>query len=330
MKDKKVFVLVLITILALSIYVPISSIAQQGEQKNEQKVVVVEGDVPPGEVVTIKTFHVEFVPVDVVVVQKPMKKPDFNVTTPNGVQTHFYKDDYPKGTTFEHVTDQTGRQGIRIKGPGFEGIRWFPPGSMVQKDPAEPQERRVAAVNPVPLDPTEEAAILAALGLPDDPDLPEVVEAVDGKIALISEIGTDIVEVSLFTITPAVTYKGDFSIMIDPKHVNVKLGDSITYKFTISSIGEFDAPVELNLNIKAPLYDRTYSLPTQYPPYPKTYMYTVDIPKNVPPCTATGIITATGGGKTHTDVATIKIPGFEIVFAIVGLLAVAYILRKRR
>jgi hypothetical protein len=131
------------------------------------------------------------------------------------------------------------------------------------------------------------------------------------------------------TLTPAVT-RGDFSIIIDPKHVDVKPSDSITFKFTISSIGEFDAPIELNLSVKAPLYNKTYSLPTQYPPYPKTYTYIVDIPEDVPPCTAEGIVTATGGGKTHTDAATVKIPRFEAVFAVAGLLIVAYLLRRKR
>jgi len=130
------------------------------------------------------------------------------------------------------------------------------------------------------------------------------------------------------TLMPTVTPQGDFSIRVEPKHVDIKPGDSITFELTISPIGEFDAPIELNISITAPLYNKTYSLPTQYPPYPKTYTYTVNIPEDVPPCTARGIITATGGGKTHTDIATVKIPGFEAISAIAGLLAVAYLLMR--
>ena len=130
-------------------------------------------------------------------------------------------------------------------------------------------------------------------------------------------------------LTPITIEPYDFSITIEPKYVEVKTGDSITYEFTISSTADFNAPVELSLRTKAPLYNETFLLPTQYPPYPKTYTYTVTIPENVPPCTAEGIITATGGGKTHTDVATVKIPGFEGLFAIF-VITISYLLRKRK
>ena len=130
-------------------------------------------------------------------------------------------------------------------------------------------------------------------------------------------------------LTPVTIEPYDFAITIEPKYVEVKTGDSITYEFTISSTADFNAPVELSLRTKAPLYNETFLLPTQYPPYPKTYTYTVTIPENVPPCTAEGIITATGGGKTHTDVATVKIPGFEGLFAIF-VITISYLLRKRK
>ena len=132
-------------------------------------------------------------------------------------------------------------------------------------------------------------------------------------------------------ITPTVTPMADFSITVDPTHVNVKPGDSITFKITMAPIGDFDAPIELNLSIKAPRYNKTYSLPTQYPPFPKTYSYILNIPENAAHCTVEGTVTATGGGKTHAGVVTVKIPGFEAVFAIAVLLAVAYlVLRKKK
>ena len=50
----------------------------------------------------------------------------------------------------------------------------------------------------------------------------------------------------------------------------------------------------------------------------------------VPPCTATGTITATGGGITHTTTAEVKvIPGFGGIFALIGLLAAVYLIRRR-
>lgn len=132
-------------------------------------------------------------------------------------------------------------------------------------------------------------------------------------------------------ITPTVTPMADFSITVDPTHVNVKPGDSITFKITMTPIGDFDAPIELNLSIKAPRYNKTYSLPTQYPPFPKTYTYILNIPENAAHCTVEGTVTATGCGKTHAGVVTVKIPGFEAVFAIAVLLAVAYlVLRKKK
>ncbi|MBU2617322.1 MAG: PGF-CTERM sorting domain-containing protein, partial [Euryarchaeota archaeon] len=107
-------------------------------------------------------------------------------------------------------------------------------------------------------------------------------------------------------------------------------GGTITYTVTISAWGGFVSPIDVSLTVTGLGYSETYTLPTQYPPYPKTYTIPIDIPSGTPPGTYTGTITATGGGIKRTDSTTLELPGFEAVFAIVGLLAVAYLLRRRR
>jgi len=126
--------------------------------------------------------------------------------------------------------------------------------------------------------------------------------------------------------------KGDFSITIDPKHARVssRVGGSVNYTIAISAWDGFDSPIEASLMVTGSGFNETYALPTQYPPYPKTYTYTVDIPSGTLPGTYTGAITATGDGRTHTDSTMLEVPGFEAVFAIVGLLAIAYLLGRRK
>ncbi|MHC1567014.1 MAG: PGF-CTERM sorting domain-containing protein [Candidatus Syntropharchaeia archaeon] len=122
----------------------------------------------------------------------------------------------------------------------------------------------------------------------------------------------------------------DFTILIEPRYVEVDAGDSIEYTVKIIPHGGFDDPIDLTLEISAPFYSTTYQLPTQYPPY-EELKYTIKIPENVPSCTAKGKITATGGGITHTAIAEAKItPGFEAVFTIAGLFAMMYLLGRRR
>lgn len=133
------------------------------------------------------------------------------------------------------------------------------------------------------------------------------------------------------TISPTPRPRGDFSITIDPKYANVssRAGDSVTYTITISAWDEFDSPIKGSLTVTGPGFNEMYALPTQFPPYPKAYTYTIDIPSGTPPGTYMGTITATGGGITRTDSTTLEVPGFEAVFAIAGLLAVAYLIGRK-
>jgi len=131
----------------------------------------------------------------------------------------------------------------------------------------------------------------------------------------------------------APTPKGDFSITINPKYAKVSssAGGSVTYTITISAWDGFDSPIEGSLTVTGSGFNETYALPTQYPPYPKTYSHTVNIPSGTLPGTYTGAITAIGGGRIHTDSTTLEVPGFGAIFAIVGLLAVACLIgRKKR
>jgi len=123
----------------------------------------------------------------------------------------------------------------------------------------------------------------------------------------------------------------DFSITIEPKHVKVpKEGGSVNYTIDVSAVEGFDSPIEATITVTGPGgFSETYALPTQHPPYPKTYTYIMDVSSGTPPGTYTATLTATGEGLTRTESTTLVMPGFGVVFAIAGLLAVAYLIRRK-
>lgn len=124
---------------------------------------------------------------------------------------------------------------------------------------------------------------------------------------------------------------GDFSVTISPKHskISSSRGSTINYTISISATDGFNSSIDSTLAVSGLGFNQTYTLPPQYPPYPKTYTYTVNIPGGVPPGVYTGTITATGGDITRTDSTTLEVPGFEAVFAIAGLLAVTYLVLRK-
>jgi|GEM_PF-5221917 len=128
---------------------------------------------------------------------------------------------------------------------------------------------------------------------------------------------------------PEIKSDEDFTITIRPDYVEVAPGNEIEYLFLITPIDGFDNPIELKLDIEAPTYNASYELTTQYPPY-EEYGYTVTIPSSVPTTTAIGTVTATGGDLTHTATTEAKItPGFGAVMAMVGILFIAYAMRRK-
>ncbi len=126
-----------------------------------------------------------------------------------------------------------------------------------------------------------------------------------------------------------------FSITIEPKKASVNPGDSIKYKMRIDAQEGFEEPIDLSLKIESLIYSKKHDLGTQYPPYPKEFEYTVKVPSNVPVgVTADGILKAVSGDHVQEEKVTLSIkgsmPGFEVIFTIIGLTAALILIKKSR
>jgi len=124
-----------------------------------------------------------------------------------------------------------------------------------------------------------------------------------------------------------------FSIDIKPREVTVKPGESITYKMRIEAETGFEDPINLTLEIKSPVYSKNFDLGTVYPPYPKDFEYTVEIPSNVPiGILGEGKLKAVSGSYVKEEVVKLRIKGavsgFEIVVTVIALLVSVKVRRK--
>ncbi len=127
------------------------------------------------------------------------------------------------------------------------------------------------------------------------------------------------------------------SVDINPKTVTAKPGDTIEYTITanwapVTWNGDIQAKVEVGAMGINKHYN--YSIPTEglEPPINRTIHPT--IPENAPPATYKAKVTAVADSISDTAETELKVetqtPGFGAITAFIGLLAVAYILRKGR
>jgi hypothetical protein len=87
-----------------------------------------------------------------------------------------------------------------------------------------------------------------------------------------------------------------FTINVQPKKTTVKPGDFVTYHLSINADPGFDDPIDLTLQVSALVYSSTFEIGEQYPPYPKTFEYSIQIPEDVPTgITGKGVLVATSG-----------------------------------
>lgn len=156
------------------------------------------------------------------ITSKP-EQPDFRWQLPNGtiVELSRKKIAEAAGTTTDRVIireliDMMGNpvgyefEGTTPSGATFKGREIFPDGTqrlVAVGPPPEPSDAFAQAAAPAPISPAEEAEILDALGLPDDPGTAELVEAIGGKVVLGSVTGLE-------EVTIEGTY--GFSILIVP------------------------------------------------------------------------------------------------------------------
>jgi len=138
---------------------------------------------------------------------------------------------------------------------------------------------------------------------------------------------------------PAVSVKAvpleNLSVEIVPENTTAKPGDTVTYKIKVEWSPEtWKGTMDIDITITAFGFEKTFeyhSIPvTDVPPLVQEIPIT--IPDNAPPSVYTAKVTVKAGGQTATDEAslTLKVPGFEALFAITGLLAAAYMVLKRR
>lgn len=159
----------------------------------------------------------------VVGISSTPEQPDFRWRLPNGTVVELSKKKIAEaaGTTTDRVTireliDMMGNpvgyefEGTTPSGGTFKSREIFPDGTQrlsLVGPPPEPSDAFAQAAAPAPIAPTDEAEILDGLGLPDDPGIAELVEAVGGEVILGSAEGLE-----------QVTIEGifGFSILIIP------------------------------------------------------------------------------------------------------------------
>ncbi|GEM_PF-5583217 len=138
------------------------------------------------------------------------------------------------------------------------------------------------------------------------------------------------------TPTPSPVPLERLSVEISPKNMEIKPGDTVNYKIKLDWKPEtWEGEINAKIIISAFGFNKTYEYPSVpvkglTPPIESTIPIT--IPDNAPPLTYKATIIVEADGKTVSDKTSlvVKIPAFEAVFAIAGLLAVAYLMKKRR
>jgi PGF-CTERM protein len=135
--------------------------------------------------------------------------------------------------------------------------------------------------------------------------------------------------------TPIETETEHLSVEILPKNTSAKPGDTVNYKVILDWRPEtWEGTMDIDITITTFGFEKTYeyhsiTIRGLVPPIEQSIPIT--IPDNAPPSVYKARVTVKAGEKTATDETSLslEVPGFEAVFALVGLLAVAYLLKKR-
>lgn len=149
------------------------------------------------------------------------------------------------------------------------------------------------------------------------------------------------------TPTPTPTYSGggggggpvpmleSLSVNIEPRDVTTPPGETINYTITADWLPKtWSGSIDVIMNLQGFGFEEgyQYTIDTSNMMPPMEYTTSFEVPENVPPTTYKAILTATADGITSTSETelTVSVPGFEFAFAIVGLLAVAYLVRRKK
>lgn len=109
------------------------------------------------------------------------------------------------------------------------------------------------------------------------------------------------------TVTP---YVGpDFSINASPTSQSVAAGSTASYTLNLAASGEFSDTVSLSVTSGCPTGVTCTVTPTSVSSYPSTATLSVPTLLTTPGGTISVVVTATGGGKTHTTSVGLTISG---------------------
>ncbi|MDD5473233.1 MAG: T9SS type A sorting domain-containing protein [Candidatus Methanoperedens sp.] len=128
------------------------------------------------------------------------------------------------------------------------------------------------------------------------------------------------------------TATGDFTIGISPTSITVNPGDTLKLTLTVMPVAGFNEPVDIYVKIKALGQEKDLGqVTTIYPPY-KPFMFENIVPNEIPKgATIYGYVTARGGGlERNADTVVVKVPGFEMVAAILTVGMAMLIIRRRK
>jgi len=90
-----------------------------------------------------------------------------------------------------------------------------------------------------------------------------------------------------------------FSFDVTPKRARVQAGDTITYNVTVRAKQGFDGPIRFQFEISSIVFNTRIDLGSMGPPYPRTFIYNVTVPRNTDlSITVNGTLRGTSGNAT--------------------------------
>ncbi|HDD39699.1 MAG TPA: hypothetical protein ENG21_00375, partial [Nitrososphaeria archaeon] len=125
--------------------------------------------------------------------------------------------------------------------------------------------------------------------------------------------GSEISVTRLFTLKIESKAHPDFTLDISPSSASVSRGGAVTYSITVNPLEGFDQPVSLSISGLPTGATHEFSPPSGTPPFTSTLK--IRTTATTPLGTHTITVTASGGGKTHSesiDLMVEAVPDFSI------------------
>ena len=136
----------------------------------------------------------------------------------------------------------------------------------------------------------------------------------------------------VYPILCAYSLDAPFFINIEPKEVDARVGDEVTFECKIEASPGFKESITFKIRVKTSFWNMTHHVGTIDPPYPQEFSYDLEIPKEIPgeevtvTATIIGTSVARGTEREYTVQESVKltisgpsIPGFPIESIIIGL-----------